>query len=108
MTMLEKLLLPEIRELIHDKDLDTLREALNRRLPADIADLLGDIGAFEDVVAFQCLEPPLAAKTFGYLPHSAQEELVRVLPEPELRRILNELAPDDRTAMLEGLPPRGS
>ena len=40
MTILEKLLLLEIRELIHDKDLDTLREALNRWLPADIADLM--------------------------------------------------------------------
>ena len=30
MTMLEKLLLPEIRELIQDREIDTLREVLNR------------------------------------------------------------------------------
>jgi magnesium transporter len=99
------LALPEIRELIHDKDLATLREVLNRWPPVDIADLLNDLGSFEDIVAFQSLEPQLAAKTFAYLPRSAQHELVRVLPEAELRTILNQLAPDDRTALLEGMPP---
>jgi magnesium transporter len=104
MTILEKLLLPEIRELIHDKDLATLRATLNRWLPVDIADLLEDLGPYEDIVVFQALEPALAAKTFAYLPHPTQEVLLKTFPEGELARILNELAPDDRTALLEGLP----
>jgi len=103
MTMLEKLLLPEVRELIHDKDLDTLREALNRWLPADIADLLGDLGPYEDIVAFQVLEPELGASTFSHLLRHQQLDLLKALPEAELSRILNHLAPDDRTALLEGL-----
>lgn len=103
MTMLEKLLLPEIRELIHDKDLDVLRESLNRWDPADIADLLSDLGSYEDIVAFHCLEPELAARTFEHLEWLIQEELLKVLPEPELSGILNEIRPDDRTALLEGL-----
>jgi magnesium transporter len=102
--MLEKLLLPEVRELIQDKEYDTLREALNRWLPADVADLISDLGLYEDIVAFQCLEPELAAQTFVYLPHTAQVQLTRSLPESELARILNELAADDRTALLEDLP----
>jgi len=32
-------------------------------------------------------------------------QLFKTLPEAELTRILNELAPDDRTAALEGLGP---
>lgn len=104
MSMLEKLLLPEVRELIQDKEYDTLREALNRWLPADVADLISDLGLYEDIVAFQCLEPELAAQTFVYLPHTAQVQLTRSLPEAELARILNELAADDRTALLEDLP----
>ena len=84
MTMLEKLLLPEVRELIHNKDLEMLREVLNRWLPADLGDLLADLAADEDIVAFQSLEPGLAAKTFVYLPRPFQEELIRVLPESEL------------------------
>lgn len=103
MTMLEKLLLPEIRELIENKELDTLCEALNRWLPADIADLIDDLTPEEEIVAFECLKPKLAAETFSYLDRQTQEKLTQVLPEPELARILNELAPDDRTALLEGL-----
>ena len=68
MTMLEKLALPEVRELIAEGDLVTLHEVLNRWLPADIADLLGDLSSKEDIVAFQCLTPVLAARTFEYLP----------------------------------------
>lgn len=104
MTELEKLALPEIRELIHDKDVVTLRECLNRWLPADLADLLGDLGPHEDVVAFQCLDPALAAQTFEHLDWPSQQQLIRILPEPELRQILNALAPDDRTSLLDGLP----
>src|SRR4029453_9068786 len=103
MTVLEKLLLPEIRELIHHQDLDTLRDTLNRWLPADIADLLDDLSSFEDVIALQCLEPELAARTFEQLDRPTQLELLKVLPEPELCRILNAIKPDDRTALLEGL-----
>ena len=103
MTMLEKLVLPEVRELIAESDLATLREVLNRWLPADIADLLGDLSSKEDIVAFQCLTSELAARTFAYLPGMAQEELLKVLPESELREILNELAPDDRTTLFESL-----
>ena len=104
MTDLEKLALPEVRELIHDKDTDTLRECLNRWQPADLADLLADLGPHEDIVAFQCLDPALAAKTFEHLDWNAQQELIRILPEAEMRQILNELAPDDRTSLLEGMP----
>lgn len=104
MTLLEKLLLPEIRELIHQKDLDTLRETVNRWLPADLGDLLDDLTAHEDIVAFQVLEPDLAAATFAHVSPHIQLELVKVLPEAELARILNELAPDDRTRLLEHLP----
>jgi magnesium transporter len=105
MTMLEKLLLPEMRELIQDRELETLREALNRWLPVDLADLFADLEHDEIIVAFQCLDPTLAAETFEYLDWSTQDEVVRLLPEDELRLILNELAPDDRTAYLEGVEP---
>jgi magnesium transporter len=103
MTMLEKLLLPEVRELIHQQELETLRETLNRWLPADLADLLADLSPHEDIVAFEALAPELAAATFAYLEPSLQQELVRALPEADLAGILNELAPDDRTRLLEGL-----
>jgi magnesium transporter len=90
--------------LIESGDRQTLCEVLNTWLPADIAPLLLDLGTREDIVAFTCLEPELAARTFSYLPRAAQVELLARLPEDELTRILERLAPDDRTALFEGLP----
>ncbi len=103
MTDLEKLLLPEVRELIQDKELDVLRESLNRWTPPDLADLLDDLASYEELIVLQCLEPTLAARTFEYLPRTTQIELLDILPEPELKAILNEIKPDDRTTLLEGL-----
>lgn len=105
MTILEKLVLPEIRELIQDEDFATLREVLCQWEPADVADLMEDLEEREEaLLAFQCLEPELATRTFEYLPFPDQEDLLQALPETQLSLILNELAPDDRTALLEELP----
>lgn len=105
MTMLEKLLLPEIRELIQERDVDTLRDVLNRWEPADLGMLFDDLSSEEDLVAFQCLDAPRAARAFEYLEWSVQDQLSRLLPEPDLQFILNELSPDDRTAFLSGFGP---
>lgn len=105
MTMLEKLLLPEIRELIAERDVDTLRDVLNRWEPADLGMLFDDLSSEEDLVAFQCLDAPRAARAFEYLEWSVQDQLSRLLPEPDLQFILNELSPDDRTAFLSGFGP---
>jgi magnesium transporter len=101
MNMLEKLLLPEVRELLADGETETLRELLNGWPAVDVGDLLEDLTTAEAVSAFRLLEPSLAAATFVYLPRSLQELFFVALEEPELASILNELAPDDRTAILE-------
>lgn len=101
MSMLEKLLLPEVRELLEEGETETLRELLNGWPAVDLGDLLADLTAAEAVTAFRTLEPSLAAATFVYLPRSSQELLFQALEEPDLAGILNELAPDDRTAILE-------
>jgi len=46
MTILEKLILPEVRELIREGNLDLLCETLGHFSPADVADLLDDCLAF--------------------------------------------------------------
>src|SRR4051812_17144896 len=98
MTVLEKLLLPEIRELLAENDQATLRETLNRWLAADVGDLLADLTPEERSQAFSSLDAPHAAATFVYLPRTAQDGLLRALSEAETARLFNALAPDDRTA----------
>jgi magnesium transporter len=55
-------------------------------------------------VAFRALPRDLAADVFEYLPLEAQQQLLRAMAREEVATILNEMAPDDRTAMLDELP----
>ena len=105
MTMLEKLVLPEIRELIRSKDLATLREILGEWLVPDLAALISDLEPEEQASVFRALEMSAAATAFGYLDFSVQEQLTESLPVGEVAKILNGMAPDDRTRFLEDLPP---
>ncbi len=105
MSMLEKLVLPEIRELISAKDVTTLREILSDWLPPDLAALVEDLEPEEQSFAFRALGQQSAADTFAYLDFDAQRHLVESLPIGEMTKILNGMAPDDRTRFLEELPP---
>jgi magnesium transporter len=105
MSILEKLTLPEIRELIEGNDRETLREVVNDWMPEDIADLLDDLSPEEDMVVLESLDPEKAARAFEHIAPAAQEQLIRELPESELSRLLNGMSPDDRTALLEREPP---
>ena len=58
MTMLEKLVLPEIRELIRAKDLNTLRDILSEWLVPDLAALIADLEPDEQAVVFRSKNRP--------------------------------------------------
>jgi magnesium transporter len=53
---------------------------------------------------FRSLETGTASAAFAYLDMDVQEQLVESLPAAELAKILNGMAPDDRTKLLEDLP----
>jgi magnesium transporter len=103
--MLEKLVLPEIRELIADKDLGTLHDILGEWIPPDLGALVEDLEPEEQAFVFRALGKGKAANTFAYLDVDAQQHLVESLPIAEVTKILNGMAPDDRTRFLEELAP---
>ena len=102
--MLGKLALPAIRELIELGDLATLRESLNRWFPADLAELALALPREERIEVLRLLEPKRAAETFAYLDLDTQQRLLGVYSSDESKFVLNEMAPDDRTALLAELP----
>jgi magnesium transporter len=102
--VLEKLVLPEIRELLAGHDHATLSEVLNRWPPADVAGLFAQLNDEEDTHLLRTLDPHLAALTFEYLDLPTEERLLAALADSDAARILNDMAPDDRTALLEDLP----
>ena len=102
--MLSKLLQPEIQSLIAERKLSILKEILSDWSPADIADLIIDLSEQEQVIIFRLLSNELAADTFEHLEVETQKELLKAMAQSEVAAILNEMSPDDRTALLEELP----
>src|SRR5205085_12000332 len=101
---LEKLLLPEIKELIGSKDFTTLHDVLQRWDPADVGALVSDLEPDDRTAVFRSLETSTASRAFAYLDLDVQEQLVESLPAAELAKVLNGMAPDDRTKLLGDLP----
>lgn len=102
--MLGQILQPEIKDLINSRDFSSLKEVLLDWTPADIADLLTDLPDYEQAILFRILPKDIATDTFEYLEVDVQLSLLKALGNEEVAFILNDMSPDDRTAMLEEVP----
>jgi magnesium transporter len=58
----------------------------------------------EQVIIFRVLPAALAADVFEYIGIEEQQNLLRAMAHEQVVAILNEMSPDDRTALLEELP----
>src|SRR5437868_14357412 len=102
--MVGKLLAPEIKSLIDARDFNGLRELFKEWPPADIAEVILDLPVDEQVIVFRVLPAALAADVFEYIGIEEQQSLLRAMAHEQVIAILNEMSPDDRTALLEELP----
>src|SRR5881628_577141 len=102
--MVGKILEPEIRSLIDARNFGALREVFREWPPADVAEVILDVPEDEQVIIFRVLPHALAAYVFEYLDLDAQQKLLRAMAHEQVVGILNEMSPDDRTALLEELP----
>lgn len=97
-------LLPEIRELIEQRNFSALQRIFNDWLPVDLAELISDLPENEQAVLFRLLPKGLATETFEYLDFDSQQNLLTALTKKHVTHILNSMSADDRTALLEELP----
>jgi magnesium transporter len=95
---------PELTDLIQSRDVTTLREVLGDFLIPDLAELISDLPEVDQAVIFRILPKHVASETFEYIDRDAQRALLRALGREEVSTVLNEMHPDDRTALLEELP----
>jgi magnesium transporter len=99
-----KLVLPEIHELVEANDLATLGDVLNGWPSVDVAELIANLSDDDQAQVLRVLAGPLGSETFEYLDLTVQRRLLKSVPEHEAARLLDGMAPDDRTALLEELP----
>lgn len=102
--MLGDLLGPELRELLEQRKFAQVRALLAELEPADLAELLLDLTHEERAVVFRILPRELAAEAFEWMPIAGQEELIKGLSEEKIADLVNAMAADDRTALLEEAP----
>jgi magnesium transporter len=102
--MLGRAILPEIAELVQQRDFSTLRDIFEGWHPNDLAEVVTDLHEKERAVVFRLLSKDKATETFAYLDLKSQKSILKSLGHEEVGAILNEMSPDDRTAFLQELP----
>lgn len=99
-----QLLLPELSELIQQRQFRSLRESLSGVPPVDIADLLAELPLEQAAVCFRLLPRDEAGDVFAELDADLQTDLIDQLGDIRSRQAIEALEPDDRARVLDELP----
>ncbi|MBT9163266.1 MAG: Magnesium transporter MgtE [Chloroflexi bacterium] len=102
--VIKELTLPEIRELIQNREWRVLKKTLSESPAPDIADLWESLDEQDMFIVFRLLPRQLAADVFNELDPNRQISLLGQMRSVHVRAIISELSPDDRTDLFEELP----
>lgn len=94
----------QISNILRKRDFISLRQALKNWSPSAVVRALRGLSTEDQMVVLRILPRDLAAKVFELLELSTQEHLLKAMGKEELAGLLNNMAPDDRTLLLEELP----
>ena len=95
---------PDLEKMIRERDFFALRSGLREWPPTDLAALMAELETEDQVIVFRILPRRLAADVFEYMELEGQERLLKAMTQEHVARLLNDMAPDDRTELLEELP----
>lgn len=97
----------EVALLLKEKNFGNLKDALSEWLPEELAEIITahseDDAEHIHAIIFKSIDRDVAVKTFELLELTLQEELISILPARQMQLILNDMSPDNRTALLEQL-----
>ncbi len=96
--------LAEIKKLVEERNWPVLRKEVARMRPPEIADLLLELDKTDRILVFRLLPRELSSEAFTYLDGEHQDALAGELTSEEMRRLLADMKPDDRTQFLAELP----
>ncbi len=107
--MLQTILSKEIQDLIEQHNWQQLAKTRYawpdpEIVAPEIVDVLIDLDPPDRALFFRALPRDLAVEVFSYLDPEHADELLVDLTDAETRRLISEMSPDDRTALLEELP----
>jgi magnesium transporter len=88
---------------VAEQDDTALQELLDDQLIMDVAELIDEYPEHENLIISH-LSVNRAVSAFKILDFHTQERIIKSLPSPKVAELINELPPDDRTALLSELP----
>ena len=98
------LYITNIKDLIKGRKWASLREMVEQIPSPDVSDILLGLERNEQVLFFRFLPKEQSSEVFSHLDPHAKDSLTELLSDEEVRQLLADLSPDDRTNFLEQLP----
>ncbi len=95
----------DIKKLIVEKDLYTIREYVDATPFDEVVNELNDLNDLEVSLFFRFLKTETASELFSYLTEDQQQTIIQNLTKKEVADIINELYTDEIADVLEALPP---
>src|SRR5262245_39779380 len=100
------LLIPEVRELLQEGQLEDLKSVLQDMHPTDAASILSALTVDEIATVLAVLPPDLERDVFGYLEPDVQELYVAGAGRERVKNVLQSMLSDDRAEFLDRLDAR--
>jgi len=100
----EELHFEELNDLVENKKFSVLRQEIQKYPVQDIADFIDELDEKQALIVFRLLPKEIAADAFAYLSVEKQTEIINLVNEEELSRILDDLYFDDKIDFIEEMP----
>ncbi|RLE16554.1 MAG: magnesium transporter [Acidobacteria bacterium] len=96
----------DMLELIKQKNWEKLKKQIPSLPIPDITDILNNIDNAEKIIILGLLRTDIQADVFSEFDIETQKQIITSLTENQIKKIVSELAPDDRTELFETLSPK--
>ncbi len=97
-------LITQIEEHISKGEISFLREILTEINVVDTAQIMEELADKSRLTVFRVLPKDISAEVFSYLEPDTQADIVRMITDAELERLLDEMFLDDTVDFLEEVP----
>ncbi len=101
--MRHPLLIPDLRELIHDGEVAGLRDFFADYHPGRVAELIEDLETGDGDSLFRILPSRDRAQVLSYLDNERQVKLVEVMPPQDAAELLHVMSHDERADLVNRL-----
>ena len=97
-------LIEQIKEHISKGEISFLREIITEMNVVDTAQIMEELTDKSRLTVFRILPKDISAEVFSYLEPDTQADIVRMITDAELERLLDEMFLDDTVDFLEEVP----